>query len=89
MRKCPKLGDRVFYRSPEDTYASWRSDGLTGTVRAIYPSYVYDDERDQPTNTLEPESEWAVGVEVDQVPDGWPYPHTNRFAPEVKRLKRL
>jgi hypothetical protein len=81
MNRCPKIGDRVRYKG-----------GLTtgpceGVVRAIYESEEWDKEADRPMGKLAPESEWAVGVEVDPLPAKWCYPKTNRFAPSVKDVE--
>ena len=80
MKTCPKIGDRVRWRE------SCVYGGGTGTVMAIYESYVYDDINDRPTFELEPESEWSVSVKVDKLPVPWCYPGRDRFAPQVKQL---
>jgi hypothetical protein len=80
MQRAPKVGERVRY-----------SGGLvvgpcTGVVYKIYPAYRWDDDLEVATWDLLPESEWSVGVTVDQIPDKWPYGSDGRFAPEVSDL---
>lgn len=85
LRRAPKIGDRVTYTPPADCH---RKTSCTGTVRAIYREYEWDEDR-QRDGRLLPEREWSVGVEVDApLPSWWAYDGTNRFAPAVKELSR-
>jgi hypothetical protein len=82
METCPRIGQRVSYKS--DVLRPWEGDSrtCTGTVRAIYSSFTEK-------GSIRPESEWSVGVEVDSpLPKWWPYPG-NRFAPDVAELELL
>lgn len=70
-----KLGDRVrFIRAdrPERT--------LVGTIRKIYPAYdeMYEGERVT--------SDEAAEVVPDTLPDWWPYPDCDSFAPSTIEL---
>lgn len=83
MRKAPKIGTRVQVKRGHRYYP------CVGTVMAIYPTYEYDDENDRPTNRLEPEREWHVGVKVDSIPQGWGYGERDRFAPPVSEIEQI
>lgn len=70
-----KPGDRVrFTRAdrPERT--------LTGTIRKMYPAYdeIYEGERVT--------SDEAAEVVPDTLPDWWPYPDCDSFAPSTSEL---
>lgn len=82
MNRCPAIGTRVSHAGRSGCGA------YTGIVISHYPSYVYDS-NDRPTNVLEPEHEWSVGVKVDEIPSPWPYPGRDTIAPTVSGLKRL
>jgi hypothetical protein len=81
MRVLPKIGRKVKYKyilGKGKPYEQIRE--CKGVVVKIWESYNDD-------NTLAPEKEWAASVEVENpLPDWWPYPHTNRFAPDIKYL---
>jgi hypothetical protein len=90
MQKCPKIGDRV------RTGADYWTGPFTGTVTAIYPKHSYLVEDDDPRwddpdfvpprGPLLPESRWQVGVQVDAIPAHWPYPGSDKIAPDVSEL---
>lgn len=72
--KLPKIGDRVSYHSSSPHWDR----KATGIVRAIYPPL--------PPHSKNKRENWAFGVEVDEIPDWWPYLNTNRFAPRADEL---
>lgn len=93
MNRCPAIGIRVRYRKvwhKGETYQETRE--VTGTVMKHYPAYA--DKFDRAGNLVargdpKPERCWSVGVKVDSKPAWWPYPNTDRFAPDVKDLTEI
>ena len=99
MNKCPKIGDRVRY------VGGLVVGPCTGVVTHIYKNIAYDqdildDAMDSDEDEwfaalrraergLRPESEWQVTLKVDQKPEKWCYGKDDRFAPEVKDLRKL
>lgn len=58
----------------------------TGTVTAQYwaGEQAIDNDTGKPYTVPH-----AVAVQVDKIPDGWPYPGTDLFAPDVDDLKLI
>lgn len=74
MRRMPKLGERVRYSGKWQTMK-----GVVGVVVKLYPGYVHLDDEEGDI-TVEP----AVAVKVlDKLPENWPYPGTDCFAPSI------
>lgn len=82
MKNAPAIGDRVTRSARPNCGA------FNGVVIAIYPTYFYDEALDRETHQL-PERQWHVGVQVDVVPELWPYPGRDRIAPMVADLRLL
>lgn len=77
MKRLPKVGERVRYEIDEE-YLGHRV--CTGTVTCIYEGL---DENGYIPFEREPER-WSAGVAVDApLPDWWPYPGSNKFAPSI------
>lgn len=74
MEKAPKIGTCVRYTGD----SPW---GRGGIVREIWPYYP-----DSPF-VAAPERDWSVSVEVDEVPDDWPYTGTKIFTPFVSQIE--
>lgn len=84
MNRVPKIGQRVRYVPPPDSY--YRT-SCTGVVRKIYQEYEWDEER-QCEGALLPQREWRVAVEVDApLPGWWACVGTNLFCPPAKELR--
>lgn len=81
MEILPAIGQKVKYKyvlGEREPYEQFRT--CKGIVVKIWESYNDD-------GTLAPKNEWAASVQVESpLPDWWPYPHTNRFAPDIKYL---
>ena len=79
----PSIGTRVSYRRKASGYLTERT--CTGTVVAQYRGGVkYRD----PETGEEYTTPDAVAVKVDApLPSWWPYPNTDRFAPDVAELQ--
>lgn len=78
MKKMPEIGTKVMFRS---TVAGQERE-CVGKVVALYPGYKYWSEYDGEERTI-PDH---VGVQVACLPYWWPYPNTDRFAPEIFQL---
>ena len=85
MKRLPEIGERVRYRSRTE----WWDRECSGTVRKIYEGY-YGNGRACPVGARSWTEHWSAGVEVDSpLPEWWPYPNTNRFAPAISNLTAL
>jgi hypothetical protein len=93
MRKAPKIGQRVRYRSVIGKGQPWEEVRIcTGTVTKIYPHYddmFDDDDNFMRRGVLSPEREWSAAVKVDSRPKWWGYPDTDQFAPDVASLTAI
>lgn len=78
MKEMPKIGTKVMYRSE----VAGKERGCVGAVVALYPGYKYWSDEDGEERTV-PDH---VGVRVCGTPHWWPYPDTDRFAPEIADL---
>jgi hypothetical protein len=81
MKTLPPIGSKVKYRS--------RISGRTlndCTVIRYYESYFYDEDSEQSTNIVEPESEWSVEIKPATLPSWWAYPNNDTFCPDVAEL---
>ena len=81
MKTLPKIGSRVKYRA---TVAD-RMHECTGVVVAHYPGYGERCRNEETGETwIRPDH---AAVKVDQpLPKWWPYPDTDRFAPDIAEL---
>lgn len=71
-----KIGDRVKY------IGEWRiMQGITGTVRRVYEGYWFADD-----DTGLAWTPAHYSVQVDKIPEEWPYTGTDRFAPSGDEL---
>lgn len=75
MKTKPAIGLRVT--------AKWRDLRLTGTVRRLWPSL-----RENGTESPFSPERWSASVEVDDLPEGWPY-RINRFAPLIANIEPI
>lgn len=90
MNRAPKIGARVQVKRGHRYYP------CAGTVEKIYKAHRYtwaDDDPRWDTDEmpqiagLKPESDWHVTVKVDQLPKGWAYIGSDKFAPQVSDLE--
>lgn len=82
MKTMPKIGTRVAYRSS----VAGRVRECSGVVVAHYPGYG-EKCRDEETGETWISPDHA-GVKVDVIPEWWPYPDTDRFAPDIAELRK-
>lgn len=80
MKIMPEIGSRVAYHS---TVAGQQRD-CTGVVVAHYPGYG-EKCRDSETGETWVQPDFVM-VQVDFIPSWWPYPESDRFAPEIANL---
>lgn len=82
MNTLPPIGARVKYRH-ESKYIGLRE--CTGEVVKHYPGYEYRDNETGEINVV-PDH---VSIRVDAIPDWWPYPDTDRFAPSIDEVELI
>ena len=76
MLRMPKIGERVVY------VGSWeKMRGVVGVVTKQYPGYIHRDA----DGTVRVHD--SVAVKPDVLPEGWPYPEHDTFAPQVSELR--
>lgn len=86
MTKAPKVGTRVRFKGGLSVGP------CTGTVTRIYPAYRWDEDLEKETWDPLPENKWSVEMQVDEIPEKWPYaygPCGGKFAPEVSEIVRI
>jgi hypothetical protein len=78
MKAMPAIGTKVMYRSE----VAGKPRECVGEVVAQYYGHSYYDDDECETRTVPDHA----GVRVCGTPGWWPYPDTNRFAPEIADL---
>jgi len=79
MKTLPEIGSRVKYNGP-------LAANLIGTVVKQFPGgdRCYDPE--EMDYYISPHS---VSIKVDCIPENWPYPGTDQFAPDISEIELL
>lgn len=83
MKAMPKIGTKVFYRS----IVGKNVRECSGVVVAQYPGYGeknFDEETGE--TWISPDH---AGIKIDSIPEWWPYPGTDRFAPDITELRKV
>jgi hypothetical protein len=70
MTQMPEIGTRVRYRAK-----------FLGEVREVTGTVVKQWPKAPGLRRTD-----SASVKVDAIPDWWPYPHTDRFAPDISDL---
>jgi hypothetical protein len=80
----PKIGDRVKYRHQTE----FNTRECTGTVVRLWHSYAYNYFDEELGERVHGKSRNSASVQVDKpLPKWWPYPGTDRFAPDIEYLE--
>ena len=78
MKRMPKLGERVRFTG------NWQTmQGVTGTVVRLFPGYVHRDA--DGAHVIDD----AVSVRPDTLPENWPYPGNDCFAPSISEISPI
>ena len=90
MKRLPKIGERVRYRSSYQRPWEEAPRELLGTVRKLYPGYEGDSLRPMAIGSPGWAEHWSASVEVDApLPAWWSYQGTNLFAPSISELESV
>jgi hypothetical protein len=77
MKTIPDIGSRARY-----TGGRFGDQTVTGTVLKVYPS-LRSNGSERPFSP----AMWRVRFEVDEIPEGWVYGASRRFAPAIRDIE--